>query len=407
MMYFRRYGQFDRSAFRHIGLFLTVVLASACGGTQIPEGEGDVDSNVEVEDHDGDNSQANSDDESIEPSQEDSAADESHDEDSADPGSDEDASTDLKFDLESIPDLPPLGDGRCGIDFLFIIDNSRSMEDEQKNLIASFPGFIDGIRSTLETDDFQILVVDSDASGSLIPPICVSGICQCVGDVNDDSCCPEACADPGNKTCNMKDCSMYPSNCEVKLGGGKTTSGAGANCGIEGGHRFMLGTQNDLDSTFECAATVGSSGNSQEQMMNAMNSAISTPMVGKGGCNEAFLRSHTVLVVVFITDEEEKLGEGSPGGPKQWFDTLVATKGAVEQVVMIGFFGDVGQAGALCQELNNDTNVGAEASPRLREFVQMFGEWGLASSVCAADYGPAFTEAIAKVDAACDLLPPK
>src|SRR5688572_8631367 len=35
--------------------------------------------------------------------------------------------------------------GRAGcekVDFLFVVDNSASMEDEQQNPVASFPGFI-------------------------------------------------------------------------------------------------------------------------------------------------------------------------------------------------------------------------------------------------------------------------
>ena len=40
----------------------------------------------------------------------------------------------------------------CGkVDFLFVIDNSGSMGDNQDNLIASFPGFINTIAQTLTT----------------------------------------------------------------------------------------------------------------------------------------------------------------------------------------------------------------------------------------------------------------
>src|SRR5262245_50681890 len=45
-------------------------------------------------------------------------------------------------------------------DFLFVIDNSTSMEDEQDSLIASFSGFIATIEDTLMAQDYHILVVD-------------------------------------------------------------------------------------------------------------------------------------------------------------------------------------------------------------------------------------------------------
>src|SRR5690242_21671906 len=47
--------------------------------------------------------------------------------------------------------------GCAKADFLFVIDNSGSMADEQDNLIASFPGFIDTIqqRSEEHTSELQ------------------------------------------------------------------------------------------------------------------------------------------------------------------------------------------------------------------------------------------------------------
>jgi hypothetical protein len=418
---FRRTSIF--TLFASLGLIAGLNGISACGTSTTPGGDNTGDENIDEDTHDGATTSADDDDDGS-PGEDDDDDDDDDDEntttqddddddddDDSDPGSDDDVTLEGKFDLGEIPDLPPLNNGKCGIDFLFVIDNSRSMEDEQKNLIASFPGFIDGIRTTLETDDFQVLVIDSDANGNGFPPFCNNGDCTCIGGGggNDESCCQEACADPANKTCAMKDCSMFPpgDNCDVALGAGRIASGAGADCMIEGDRRFMLGSQSDLDGVFECAGDVGIGGSGEEKMMLAMNTAVSEPFVGKDGCNEDFLRDDTVLVVVFITDEEEKQGIGSPGAPKEWYDTLVAAKGAAERVVMIGFYGDVGQPGALCDVLNEETNVGAEESPRLREFVDMFGDAGLSSSVCAPDFGPAFTEAIGKIDAACDLLPPK
>ena len=39
--------------------------------------------------------------------------------------------------------------GCAKVDFLFVIDNSVSMKDEQDALIASFPGFIDSIKANI------------------------------------------------------------------------------------------------------------------------------------------------------------------------------------------------------------------------------------------------------------------
>ncbi|MEY2931849.1 MAG: hypothetical protein RL033_2598, partial [Pseudomonadota bacterium] len=47
------------------------------------------------------------------------------------------------------------------VDFLFVIDNSLSMLDEQSNLARSFPGFIQVVEQVLEARDFHIMVVST------------------------------------------------------------------------------------------------------------------------------------------------------------------------------------------------------------------------------------------------------
>ena len=57
------------------------------------------------------------------------------------------------------------GDEGCrAADFLFVIDNSGSMSDEQSALISSFPKFIDAINENLDVEqDYHIMVTDVDA----------------------------------------------------------------------------------------------------------------------------------------------------------------------------------------------------------------------------------------------------
>jgi hypothetical protein len=73
-------------------------------------------------------------------------------------------------------------------------------------------------------------------------------------------------------------------------------------------------------------------------------------------------------------------------------------------VVVLGLIGDTGLPGALCQPLVDIT--GAEPAPRLREFVEMFGNRGIWGSVCAPDYGSFFAEAVGLIDVACDEFEP-
>ena len=70
----------------------------------------------------------------------------------------------MKFDLGEPPghDLP-VDEGCHKVDFMFVIDDSGSMADDQANLIANFPTFIDGIQSTLtRVQEYHIGVIPTD-----------------------------------------------------------------------------------------------------------------------------------------------------------------------------------------------------------------------------------------------------
>ena len=312
----------------------------------------------------------------------------------------------LKFDL-AIPDFEDQVQSGCEkVDFLFVVDNSGSMEDEQENLAKSFPGFIEGIRTTLQIDDFQILVVDSDAQSSTGSSSCTNNTCTCTP---DPDCCQGVCEQRPSATCNGKNCSdiMMEVDCDRALGSGRLSDGAGQDCGLAGGRRYILPDNPDIDGAFACLGKVGTRGDANEKMMSAASQALSTTMVGADGCNEGFIREDAILVVTFITDEEEKPGNGgSPGTPKDWYDAILAAKGGNQDaIVTIGFIGDHGTANPIC-ELPDAMGNGAEPSPLLREFIALFGANGLEASVCAPDFGPAFTEAVSKIDTACQKIDP-
>ncbi|MFY0536731.1 hypothetical protein [Nannocystis pusilla] len=74
----------------------------------------------------------------------------------------------------------PLAAGCKKIDFLFVVDNSGSMADEQANLIASFPGFIDTITNTLSAKDYHIMAVSTDnGMNTGLSSTCTNGTCNC------------------------------------------------------------------------------------------------------------------------------------------------------------------------------------------------------------------------------------
>lgn len=295
------------------------------------------------------------------------------------------------------------GDGKQGcakVDFLFVVDSSGSMGDEQAKLVQNFPAFIQTIRETLTAMDYQILVVDTDAAAvNGTSRTCSGNGCTCDP---RPGCCKTLCDNGQTTVCNGDPCSMLPPiPCDIALGGGKRTGAAGQDCGIEGPQRYLLDTQTDLEGTFSCLATVGTMGSGDEQTMGAATEAVTT-LAAPGECNEGFVRDDAILVVTFMTDEDDGsfIGGGSPGDAAQWKQKLVGAKrGNENAIVVVGFMGET--PGVPC------TNGDADPAPRLREFVDLFGPRGLAGSVCATDYKPTFDAAVSLIDNACDeFIPP-
>ncbi len=301
------------------------------------------------------------------------------------------------------------------IDFLFVVDNSGSMQDEQQNLTSSFPGFIDTIQNATDTVDFHVMVVDSDtyrAPGEGIGGECSDGSLDC---------CPMVCAQYPYAVCGGVPCSPNPppppSNCDQMLGAGKDDNGF-FSCGLPAGQRYIDASVGDISGASQCAASVGIQGQGDEQVMEAMPEAIG-PMTQPGACNEGFLRDDAVLVVTIITDEEDDQetastacdGEpqsGSQGGPMAWVQSVLDAKNGVnENVVVLSLIGP-DQAAPACPALDkcNGGLTGAEPSPRIEQFTSAFTH-GLVGQVCAPSYDQFFADAVGLVTQACEeFVPP-
>lgn len=273
-----------------------------------------------------------------------------------------------KFDLGEMPDVTPVEEGCTKVDFLFVIDNSGSMGDEQDNLTNSFPGFISGIQGALEqVDEYQVGVVTTDAYSYNT-------------------------ASPG---CNV-------------LGGLVTRTG-GSNssnqvCGpYAAGFNYMT-ELDDLNVAFACAADVGTSGSGIERPMDAMTNVLNKVHGGPGQCNEGFLRDDALLVLVIITDEYDGPGDPesnpSTGDAAAWYDTVVAAKlGIPENAVALGLLNYQGGPCPPTSTVYDGVNI--------MNFVQMFGANGFLGGVCEPDYGPVFADAVGIIQDACNnFVPP-
>jgi hypothetical protein len=302
-------------------------------------------------------------------------------------------------------------DGCQKVDFLFVVDNSGSMEDEQQNLINSFPGFIEQIAETLNADDYQIMVISTDnGEGGGMNTSCSNGVCNCIP---APLCCENACSNP-SYTCNGFDCGNLPiTECDRTWGAGKMWDAEGNFCDPAEGRRYMIDGQPEVATTFECMANVGTYGSGLEKPMLATVSAAAADINGAGGCNEGFLRDDAILVLTLITDEEDDMADpdapGSPGDPPDWVQAVIDAKyGNDKAVVALGLLDDCESADSLCAPCGdpNSGEAGAERSPRLHEFITSF-PYHVLGSICAPDYTQFFIDATSIIDLSCDeFFPP-
>jgi hypothetical protein len=270
------------------------------------------------------------------------------------------------------------------IDFVFVIDNSSSMADEQQNLVDAVPGFVESMRTALPTvKSFRVGVVDTDAYPDLG-----------VGKDPLDGCPAE------NADCT---------SCDYTLGAflDKPLSAIDptSSCNFSTAGPFMEGAAEAFPDEFACAAIVGTDGNPIEQQVGALLAAVDPAASAEGACNEGFLRDDALLVFLMITDEEDDHTDmpapqgGSLGEPQEWYDAVVAAKnGKANNIVGLGLIGGSPRFED-CAALSMDGN-GAEQSSRLEQFLLQF-DTHFEGSVCSPNYGMFFDEALATVSQGC------
>jgi hypothetical protein len=296
-------------------------------------------------------------------------------------------------DLGVIPDFGPGGPVGCKgkIDFLFVISREANMQYRQEQLALAVPQFIETIQAKFDDFDYQIMVITGDdgwgnyACNEVCPNLfsCKIGEPCCPLTPNGDKgelCCPYAeypCLDLDLVT----QCDRTWGAGEVFPAGNQET--ANKPCPIDGGRRYLVKGQTNLPETFACIAKVGTSGGTRlgQALTAAMQSNINDP----GGCNPGFLRKDALLMVTFISTNPDEVSD-SKGTPAEWAQAVIDAKhGDDKSVVMF-----------------NILNALPECLPydRLCQLTEMF-PYHRHQDVLAADYGPAFVEAVGLVETAC------
>jgi hypothetical protein len=302
----------------------------------------------------------------------------------------------FKFDTPSGATAEGGADMGCEkIDFLFAIDNSCSMGAHQQRLIGSFGPFMDTIFSTVQAQDYQIMVVDSDANQDQY-----------------SGCDPGGCPGLIDWCGNYCDVQNLMTPCDYELGAGViqpyNMGASNAVCGVPGNDRFLTSDldQTQIEQLFPCMAQVGTFGSGAELPMSALAAAVG-PQNAAGACNEGFVRDDAVLVVTVISDDypvpSTDDDASTNGAPMDWYDQVVAAKnGHPDHVVTLGI---INTPDAACVSGAGDPIV--HPTDRFVEFVELFGDKGIMGNICDDDYNGFFEQAVALIDTTCDEFEPE
>ncbi len=269
---------------------------------------------------------------------------------------------------------PDASVGCSKADFIFLVEDSAELEQEQAILAANIPGFVDTLQNDLtEIKSLHIGVVPTGPyEFDPEPPICDT------------------------------------------LGATITrTEGRGssnAECGpFEGGGRFMT-EDDDLAESLGCALRPGIGGSIWQRPMDSLRRALSDEMNQPGACNEGFIRDDALLVIVIIAAIDDfnisqgNTNSGSAGGPIEWVQDVIAHKGREENVAVVSIVPTV-PPNACDGILDPKDPEFYSPADRLITFTRAFTH-GLVGDICAPDFSDVLGEAITSIEAACmDFVP--
>ncbi len=295
---------------------------------------------------------------------------------------------DLGISQDFGPDQPLGCKGK--IDFLFMISAGGGMKTEQKQLLTSFPAFIDTIQTMFPDFDTQIMVANPEGTWN-------GWGCQKYLCTNDAPYCGE----------NGKDYVCGPASyesiteCDEVLGAGLLFNAGpyatNTPCSLTGGRRYMV-TRDEPNplAAFQCIASVGTYGY-DPPMGDALIAAL-YPYSNVGTCNKGFLRDDALLFITIITDSED---QKSKTHPIDWYNAVVKAKhgdpGAVVILLVTGQYAPEDIPGCTVDDDHENS---------LRDFITMF-PFHTEGDTCVPSYAPYFSEAAQLVAKACATFVPQ
>jgi hypothetical protein len=255
------------------------------------------------------------------------------------------------------------------MDILFVVDNSGSMGQEQDNLAANFPQFIEVLENFDSNLDYRVAITTTGRDYSYSTD---TGF----GPVLPGS------QDGGDNGAMLQRCDMT--------------------------RRWVEPGDPTPSTTFACAAQVGTSGPSKEMPLAVIKQAFSERMADN--TNTGFRRDDALLGIVILTDEDDCSYEQSVtlGFSQSLCDDMMEPT-ATYKSFLDGYTGDAGRwaVAVIAGETDCSSDLGGAAeATRLKQFVTQVGANAVISSICDADLASALNDALDTFDTACNNFPP-
>jgi len=219
-----------------------------------------------------------------------------------------------------------------GVDILFVVDNSGSMQGEQSSLAANFSNFI--AAADAQNIDYRIAVVTTQYGGT----------------VTTDR-----------------------SACHV----GKTVEP-----GVFFGEPKVISRNANAAAQFACNIRVGTNGSAREAGLEAAWTALQPNRTSPFGTNANFLRANAKLSLIFVSDEEDQ----SPKTVAAYMDYFQSLKG-VRNLHLFDAYAIVGDLPSGCSSVGG---ASATAGARYQSLVSLSG--GVSRSICSPDWGRALAD---------------
>ncbi len=268
--------------------------------------------------------------------------------------------------------------GECiGVDLLFVIDSSGSMDQAQKSLASGFSK-LTGVLDKLTTGggakfDYRIAVTTTQRDVSYV--------------------------------------GLGPNGSYIPWSAKGENGAFSMGCGMN--RRWLERDEDDIAKKFACATDVGVEGGSVEMPLFATKLALRDRV--EDGTNAGFLRPDALLAVIIVTDEDDCSREAdgfkvdmndrcepdpSERPVQDYVDFLDEVKGARGRWMATVV---AGPGPGVCS--NASSGVTADKAPRLQSFVIAAGPSGRFDSICEADLPETITKTLEQFGAACKAFP--